>query len=175
MNAYKDAEAYAAELVAKGYTPEGIIAFATGLIELAFTAHSANKAPDVVTNKDRIVAIEQAFAELVLITGLSELSQHIEATYYEEGLIHRSNTIDVDRMYTAVKLDGDGRHVNSVLNNAAWDAEYGDMGDERAMFVGYTPVYDEHYDNPKVRTLRETIAKHMANMTYPNRYFGTTY
>lgn len=175
MNAYKDAEAYAAELVAKGYTPEGIISFATGLIELAFTAHSANKAPDVVTNKDRIVAIEQAFTKLVLITGLPKLSQHIEATYCEEGIIRRSNTIDVDRMYTAVKLDGDERHVNSVLNNAAWDAEYGNMDDERAMFVEYTPVYDAHYDNPKVMTLRETIAKQMANLRYPNGYFGTTY
>lgn len=175
MNAYKDAEAYAAELVAKGYTPEGIISVATGLIELAFMAHSANKTPRDVSNKDRIAVIEQAFAELVLITGLSELSQHIEATYCEEGLIRRSNTIDVDRMYTAVKLDGDERHVNSVLNNAAWDTEYGDMSEDYAMFVEYAPVYDEFTEKAGVNALRETIAKQMANLRYPNGYFGTTY
>lgn len=177
MNAYKDAEAYAAALVAKGYTPEGIIAFANTIIEFAYTAHSANKTPRNVSNKDRLDIIEQALSKLALMTGMNELSQHVEATYCEEGLIRRRNVVDAHRIYVAFRQDGDDdeQHINSFLDGAAWDTEYGDMSEDHAMFVEYAPVYDEHYGNPKVMTLRETIAQQMADLHYPNGYFGTTY
>lgn len=177
MNAYKDAEAYAAALVAKGYTPEGIISVATGLIERAFMAHSANKTPYAATNKDRIAVIEQAFAKLVLITGLSELSQHVQATYFEEGVIRRRNVVDAHRLYAAFRQGGDNgeSRVNKCLEGASYDTEYGDMSEDYAMFVEYAPVYDEFTEKAGVNALRETIAKQMADLKYPNGYFGTNY
>lgn len=177
MNAYKDAEAYVSALVAKGYTPEGIIAFATALLDLAYEAHPSNVTPDVVTNKDRLDIIEQALTKLALMTGLNELSQHVEATYCEKGLVRKSNSIDVDELYNAFESDGDDEDacVSECINDASYDMDDGDMGDERATFVEYAPVYDEHYNNPSVMSLRETIAQQMANMKYPNGYFGTTY
>ena len=177
MGVYKDAVAYVDTLIAQGYQPEDIIVFANTLVEHAFTAHPTNVTPDVVANKDRLDIIEQALSKLALMTGLNELSQHVEATYCEEGLVRKSNSIDVDEMYNAVKLDGDDEDacVSECINDASYDMDYGDMGDARAMFVAYTPVYDEHYNNPSVMSLRETIAKQMANLHYPNGYFGTTY
>lgn len=178
MGVYKDAVAYVDTLIAQGYQPDDIIGFANTLIEHAFTAHPSNVTPDVVTDKDRLNIIEQALTKLALMTGLNELSQHVEATYCEKGLVRKSNSIDVDEMYNAVKLDSDDTectNVSECINDASYDMDDGDMGDERAMFVEYTPVYDEHYNNPSVMSLRETIAKQMANLRYPNGYFGTTY
>lgn len=177
MGAYKDAVAYVDTLIAQGYQPEDIIVFATGLIERAFTAHSANKTPRNVTNKDRLDIIEQALAKLALMTGLNELSQHVEATYCEKGLVRKSNSIDVDELYNAFESDGDDEDacVSECINDASYDMDDGDMGDERATFVEYAPVYDEHYNNPSVMSLRETIAKNMADLKHPNGYFGTTY
>ena len=177
MGVYNDAVAYVDTLIAKGYQPDDIIGFANALIEHAFTAHPTNVTPDVVANKDRLDIIEQALTKLALMTGLNELSQHVQATYCEEGLIRRSNVVDAHRIYVAFRQDGDDdeRHINSFLDGAAWDMEDGDMGDARAMFVEYAPVYDEFTEKAGVNALRETIAKQMANLHYPNGYFGTTY
>lgn len=177
MNAYEDAEVYAAELIKKGYTPAAIITFATALLDLAYEAHPSNVTPYVVANKDRLDIIEQALSKLALMTGLNELSQHVEATYCEEGLVRKSNSIDVDEMYNAVKLDGDDEDacVRECINDASYDMDDGDMSDERATFVEYTPVYDEFTENAGVNALRETIAQQMANLRYPNGYFGTIY
>lgn len=176
MGAYKDAVAYVDTLIAQGYQPDDIIGFATGLIEHAFTAHPSNVTPDVVTNKDRLDIIEQALAKLALMTGLNELSQHVQATYCEEGLIRRSSVVDAHRIYVAFRQDGDAvSRVVRCLDGAACDTEYGDMSEGYAMYVEYAPVYDEFTEKAGVNALRETIAKQMANLRYPNGYFGTIY
>ena len=177
MSAYKDAVAYVDTLIAQGYQPEDIIVFANTLVEHAFTAHPTNVTPDVVTSKDRLDIIEQALSKLALMTGMNELSQHVEATYCEEGLVRNSNTIDVDELYSAFKSDGDDGNepVGGCINSVLYDMEYGGMCDERAMYVQYAPVYDEFTETDGVTELRETIVKQMANLNHPYGVFGTTY
>lgn len=175
MNVYRDAVAYVDTLIAEGYRPDDIVGFANTLIGLAYKAHSAHVTPDVVTNKDRLDNIEQALTKLALITGMPELSKHVGATYRVEGIVVRSTSVDIDELYSNFDRDvrvGDIFHVDECFDRYSDQAESGDMNDEQAVYMRYTPIYDEHYDRPDVKSLRETIAKHMADLKYPYWYYG---
>lgn len=178
MGVYNDAVAYVDTLIAKGYQPEDIVRFANTLIGHAYKAHTSHAKPDGITNEDRLDIIEQALTKLALITGMPELSKHVEATYRVEGIVEKFTNVDIDELYNSFDRDvrvGDVTHVDSAFDRYSDQVEVGDMNDEQAVYIRYTPIYDEHYDRPDVRTLRETIAKHMADLKYPYWYYGTTY
>lgn len=178
MGVYRDAMAYVDTLIAKGYQPDDIVGFANALIGHAYKAHSAHVTPDGITNEDRLDIIEQALIKLALITGMTELSKHVEATYRVEGIVEKFINVDTDELYNSFGRDvriGDVTHVDSAFDRYSDMVNLDDMNDEQAVYIRYSPVYDEHYDRPDVKSLRETIAKHMADLKYPDWYFGTTY